>query len=51
MVIFQREFNSVPGWSEHTIVSSILTDLIFKRNNGRRTVSSESIFERKAEIE
>ena len=39
----QGEYNGVPGrreqptnGSEHTIVSSIRTDLIFKRSNGRR---------------
>ncbi len=31
--------NSQTNGSEHTIVSSILTDLIFKRRNGRRAFS------------
>ncbi len=37
----QARENSQTNVSEHTIVSSILTDLIFKRSNGRRAVSSE----------
>jgi hypothetical protein len=42
----QREYNGVPGRKEtngpeDTIVPSILTDLIFKRSNGRRAVSSD----------
>jgi hypothetical protein len=35
----ERE-NSETNGHEHTIVSSILTDLIIKRNNGRRAVLS-----------
>jgi hypothetical protein len=33
--------NSQTNGLEHTIVSSILTDLVFKRSNGRRAVSSD----------
>ncbi len=33
--------NSQTNGPEHTIVSSILTDLIFQRSNGRRVVLSE----------
>jgi hypothetical protein len=33
--------NSKTNGPEHTIVSSILTDLIFKKGNGRRMISSD----------
>jgi hypothetical protein len=40
--------NSQTNGPEHTILSSILTDLIIKRNNGRRAVSTEPTVDFKA---
>jgi hypothetical protein len=37
-----KRASSQTNGSEHTIASSILTDLIFKRSNGRKAVSSNS---------
>jgi hypothetical protein len=41
IVVFQAGENRQTNGSEHMIVFSILTDLIFKRSNGRRAVSPD----------
>ncbi len=40
---FQAGENSETNGHEHTIISSILRDLVFKRSNGRREVSSDPL--------